>query len=236
MTVLSSIFKNLEESDFEFQTYRDDKERNWDIDPLVLSVSLKDIHSKTGKLLSFDSVEVIDNINEELIAQAEDIRKYYTKKFFWKNLTDSRTLSPFRQRLCFLLESRSLVTKDRDLGIYFKTPWFYEEDMIYEEFKKTLKTTDLPNLNYKSQPVAIRLKFIKTTFGWQLKRKSKHFWFSDENNYLYGLTVEEDNPLVETFEGLINSSDSCTFITRITEDRIDNLNYYKLFKYKLIKE
>jgi len=236
---MSSILSVIKPPDFDlddFVEYSDNKEKKWEYDPLVLAVSLKDFYSKTGTMLSIDSIEVVNNITPDAIAKAEEIRKYYTKKFFWRNITGSKQLSPYRQRLCYLLETRSLVTRDRDIGIYFKIPWFYDEDMIYEDFKKTLVTTNLPKLDYKTQPIAIKLKFLKTSFGWQAKRKLRHFWFSDDSKQLYGFSIQDDNPLLETFESLITVDKDAIFITRVTESNIDNLSYYKLFKYKLIKE
>lgn len=233
---LASILKEIRIEDFDFQTYRDDKEKTWDIDPLILSVSLKDLSDKTGRIFSLENSEVRNNVTPEIVARAETIRKYYTKKFFWKNLSGTGNLSPFRQRLCYLLENRSLITKDRDAGIYFKVPWFYDEDMIYDDFKNTLITKDLPRLDHKVQPIAKRLTFISKSFGWQHKRKARHFWFKDDDKYLHGITILDDNPLLETFESLIQSLESCVFITRISEDRIDDMYYYKLHKFKLIKE
>lgn len=226
---------NLDELDA-FQPYKDDKLRKWDIDPLILAVSLKDLADRTGRVWSLESKEVRDNVNDVIVAKSEVIRKYYTKKFFWKNLSGTRELSPFRQRVCYLLETRTLETKDRDCGIYFKLPWFYDEDMIYDEFKRDLKTTNLPDLNLKSQPVAKRLSYIKSTLGWQAKKRVKYLWFKDDDNYLHGLVIDNDNPLLETFYDIILEKESCTFIAHINQDRIDNLHFYKLFKFKLIKE
>ncbi len=234
-TITKNTFDELLK-DFEFQTYLDDKEKTWDEDPLVLAVSLKDLSSKNDRFYSLSNSEVKEHVSDIHRQEAEIIRKYYTKKFFWTSLTDSRSLSPFRTRLCYLLESRTRTTKDKDEGIYYKLPWFYEEDMVYEDFKKTLITTDLPKIDFKVQPVAKMLTFIKTTTGWQAKRKVDHFWFKDSDNYLHGIVVARDNPLLELFRGILDENPNCTFITRISQDRIDQMYYYKLHNFKLVKE
>jgi hypothetical protein len=236
MTTL--VKKTLDElmQDFDFRTYSDNKEKIWDEDPLVLAVSLKDLADKTCQFQSLNSHQVKENVTEEHRQQAEVIRKYYGKKFFWTSLTNNRSLSPFRTRLCYLLESRTRVTQDKDEGIYYKLPWFYEEDMAYEDFKLQYKTTDLPKLDYKVQPVAKMLSFIKTTTGWQAKRKVEYFWFKDSEDYLHGIAIDCNNPLLELFKGIVTENPNCTFITRITEDRIDQMYYYKLHQFKLLKE
>jgi hypothetical protein len=236
--ILAQILQrqNLDFDFSEVDTYNDNNLKKWDIDPLVLSVSLKDIADRTGNILSLDSVDVRNNVNEEIVERSEIIRKYYSKKFFWKNLSNNRSLSPFRQRVCYLLETRSLETKDKDSGIYFKLPWFYDEDMIYDDFKKNLKTENLPKINYKVEPVAKRLEYITSTIGWQLKRKMHYLWFKDDEQYLHGIIIEYENPLFETFMDLIKSREFCTFITRVVENRIDNMHYYKLHKFKLLEE
>lgn len=234
-TTVSNPFSELLKG-FDFQPYSDDKQKEWTEDPLVLSVALKDLHNKTGNFYSLDSETIKESVTALHREEAERIRKYYTKKFFWTNLTNGRALSPFRSRLCYLLESRTLTTKDKDEGIYYKLPWFYEEDMAYEDLKKSLITKDLPKLDYKVQPVAKRLTFVKTTVGWQVKRKVHRFWFKDSENYLHGICIDESNPLLELFTDLIQRSAEHTFITRISEDRVDQMYYYKLHKFKLVKE
>jgi hypothetical protein len=237
MSFLTTV-KTLQTIDdpFDFQTYRDDKEKTWDVDPLILAVSAKDLADRTGHFYSLEGNEVRNNVNEIIVERSEEIRKYYSKKFFWRNLSTDRPLTPYRQRLCFLLETRSLTTVDRDQGIYFKLPWFYDEDMIYDDFKKTLITQNLPRIDFKVQPVAKRLEYIKTTVAWQHKRKLKRLWFKDEVGYLHGMEISADNPLLETFQDLLTEKTHCTFITRISEDRVDGMYFYKLHNFKLIKE
>jgi hypothetical protein len=218
------------------QVYSDNKEKTWDIDPLFLAVSAKELSEKTGQFYSLESMEVRGNVNEAVVEKSEEIRKYYSKKFFWRNLSTDRPLSPYRQRLCYLLETRSLTTVDRDVGIYFKLPWFYDEDMIYDDFKKTLITQNLPRIDFKVQPVAKRLEYIKSTVAWQHKRKIKRLWFKDDAGYLHGMEISADNPLLETFQDLITEKTHCTFVTRISEDRVDGMYFYKLHNFKLIKE
>ena len=235
MSTLSQIFQRQNLNDLEFQPYQDNKEKSWDEDPLVLACAIKMTLGVTMPT-SMDDPRLKEHITPEVREHAELIRKYYTKKFFWTNLTNGRALSPYRQRLCYLLENRIRETKDRDVGIYYKLPWFYEEDMVHDELKKTLKTTDLPQPDFKVQPIAIRLTYVSSSTARQAKRKVERFWFKDENDYLYGISIPDDNVLLELFKDIILKSKTHIFSTRIAQDRIDNMNYYRLFKFKLIGE
>jgi hypothetical protein len=109
--------------------------------------------------------------------------------------------------------------------------------MIYNEFKKTLKTTrDIPTVNHNMNKVQIALTFLKTTNGWQGKRRSTRYWFKDEADYLYCIDLEMTNPLMNMFDEAIKERSTCSFETLIQTDRIDQLYFYKLNQYKLLKE
>jgi hypothetical protein len=224
---------------FESQTYRDDKEKNWNTDPLVLSCSAKELLQDGKGYLNLEDLAVLENVKSHHYDLAENIRKYYTKKFFWKSLSDGRSLSPFRQRLCYLLENRSLTTVDRDAGIYYKIPWFYDEDMNYDDFKKKYNTTDLPRYrppgHIYPQKQIISLTYLTTTVSRQQKRNLNRFWFTDET-YLYTVEVTNDNLLLNLFKQLVVDQLTVTLETHYTIDRIDQMYFYKLHNFSLAKE
>ena len=179
-------------------TYKE-KEKVFDLDPLVLSVSLKDLMEEmSGAFYSLDDIRVVEHVNPDIREQAEQIRKYYTKRFFWTNLSNNGRISEFRSRLCHLLENRIQKCKDQDVGIYYKLPYFYEEDMIYDDFKKQYNTTDLPaanssNILGKVFKQNLTLKYVKTTSSRQRKRNINRFWFTD-NTYLYCICLLYTSP------------------------------------------
>jgi hypothetical protein len=211
-------------------------------DPLVLSCVVKRLTEENpGTYHSLEDERLLDQITVEDRAQSELVRKYFTKKFFWQNFTDNRNLSSFRNRVCFLLESRIQDCKDQDLGIYFKLPWFYDEDMIYEDFKKAYETTDIPNIVYggiygtKRAREILNLQYLKHTFCYQRKRKIRRLWFTDQK-YLFSIEVEDANPLLETFIDSLTSSTNVKLEAHRNIDRIDKLYFYKIFNFKLVKE
>ena len=208
-------------------------------DPLVLAVSVKDLMDRNpGQFFSLEDTRVTEHINEDIRTKAEQIRKYYGRKYFWNNLTNGTRQSDYRGRVCYLLENRIRTCKDKDAGIYYKLPYFYDEDMIYDEFKKQYNTTDLPrvsNINFTKSKHHLTLKYVKTTSSRQQKRNINRFWFTDDV-YVYGIEVANDNPLLDLFKQVIVEKGTVTFETYYNVDRIDQMYFYKLFNFALAKE
>jgi hypothetical protein len=211
----------------------------FDSDPLVCSVSAKDLADKnpSDHYGLQDDSRVKDNITPNIEARAEEIRKYYTKKFFWDALKNGSPLSPIRTRMVQLLENRITDCNDNDVGIYYKLPYFYEEDLTYEEFSKLYNTEKLSPLgNKRSNKFAKRLQFVKSTKGIQKNKKSEYFWFTDDNRDLYNITIELSNPLLSLFEQIIDNNPTLLFQTYLKEERLDKLHFYKLYSFTLLKD
>jgi hypothetical protein len=220
--------------DFELSATYDEKPETYKFDLLEAAVVLYD-HAPA--FLSIEESRVLDAIDQSVKDRAEAIRKFYTKQWFWTSLSSNRSMSAFRQRAHYLLESRTREVLKKDIGIYVKLPWFYEEDMIYNDFKKTLKTTkDIPTVNHGRNKVEVAIKFLRTSNGWQGKRRTTKYWFKDDSDYLYCIDLEMTNPLMSMFDEAVKERGTCKFETVIQTDRIDQLYFYKLHQYKLLKE
>lgn len=239
MNILSQIQARenpVDDLDIFSSTYKE-KETEFKEDPLVLAVSLKELWSRTGEYISMEDLRVLENITDDIRERAEAVRKYFTKKFFWQNLKNSNHLSDYRRRVCYLLENHVRTCKDQDIGIYFKLPWFYEEDIVYEDLKKQYSTTDLPRIVYgnKAPKDTLKLTYLKTSFSYQRKRKVERFWFTN-GKYLYSMEIESTNPLIYMLKDKLESASEHTLNTFITQDRIDQMHYYKLFQFTFAKE
>lgn len=223
---------NLE--DIFITTYQDNKSRTFDLDPLVLSVAAKDLVADNCNLPYMDlgDPRVQAHVNDSHIVLAEEIRTYYSKKYFWNNLKDNR-LSDFRQRASYLLSNRCRECKDTDIGIYYKLPFFFEEDRCYDDFKRKYSTIDIPEA---AKNIAhLDLKYLKTTQSRQRRRRVKRVWFTDQT-YLYVVEATVDNPLLPLFTQMANDNLTLSLDARYTRDRIDRMQFYKLFNFTLAKE
>jgi hypothetical protein len=219
------------------QTYIE-KDVEFKEDPLVLSVAAKDLLAQhPGSYFSLEDLRVYEHVNDNHKEEAECIRKYYGRKFIWKQLESNRSISDFRSRVCYLLENRIRTCKDRDSGIYYKLPYFYQEDMIYDEFKKQYNTTDVPKVIYggsTSRKQQLTLTYLKSTTSRQQKRNLLRFWFTD-SKYLYSIEIVHDNPLLEMFKQLVIEKMTITLDTYYNVDRIDQMYFYKLYNFSLVK-
>lgn len=217
-------------------TYKE-KETEFKVDPLVLACSLKELVEKDQGYFQLDDPRVSENITDATREHAEVVRKYYTKKFFWTAFTDSRGLSDYRRRLINLLENRIRTCKDQDCGIYYKLPWFYEEDMIYDEFKLKYETKDLPRPTFsnvmKKELDVLELEYLKSTYSTQRKRKIERFWFTDQK-YLFCIEVDRENILIDMFRAMLTKN--VKLESRTSIDRIDQMYFYKLFKFNFVKD
>lgn len=217
------------------QTYQE-KEIGFKEDPLVLSVSAKDLLAQNpGTYFSLEDLRVYEHVNDNHKEEAERIRKYYSRKFIWKQLESNRNISDFRSRVCYLLENRIRTCKDRDSGIYYKLPYFFQEDMIYDEFKKQYNTTDVPRIGIIKTRPQLTLTYLKTSVSRQKKRNVNRFWFTD-NTYLYSIEITSDNPLLELFKQLVIERMTITLDTYYNVDRIDQMYFYKLYNFTLTKD
>ncbi len=232
--------QNLIFNDFDigaFNKVMQERVTEFNEDPLVLACVLK-AYTENGKgYLSLEDKTLVGLITDADRELAEKIREYFTKKFFWRALSDAQQLSHYRLRLINLLENRIKKCKDQDCGIYYKLPYFYEEDVVYEEFKNNLLTKEISSLGSSRHNTLLkRLEFLTTTLSAQRKRKIIRYWFKDDNKFLYGLELTSDNPLFMIFDDYLKEHSTVVFETKLTEDRIDQMHYYKLYNYKFVKE
>lgn len=238
MNILTQINQRANSFDDIFDIKYQEKETKFDQDPLALSVALKElVEQNIGEYYSLNDDRVLAHVSDQHRERAEEIRKYFAKKFFWNNLSGNRSLSDFRQRVCYLLENRISVCKEKDCGIYYKLPYFYEEDMVYEEFKRQYQTVDVPRINHgiTRTKSTIQLRYLKSTASRQSKRNVVRFWFTDET-YLYCVDIVKDNPLLELFKQLVLDRLTVSLETYYNVDRLDQLEFYRLYNFSLAKE
>jgi hypothetical protein len=231
------MFPTVSVDDLFNNEYRE-KSVTFEQDPLVLACVVKRLlEINPGTYLSLDSQFVTGDVTDSDVALAEDIRKYYTKKWFWQSLKDGRGLSDFRRQVCYLLENRIKECKDRDTGIYYKLPWFYDEDMIYDTFKQQYNTTELPTVAYGMKPAKTKfeLTYLKSTVSRQQKRKLERFWFTN-GTYLYTIMITQDNPLLEMFRNMIEQGKTVQIESYYKVDRLDQMYFYSLFQFNFLKE
>jgi hypothetical protein len=229
--ILAQIQARKDEFDFEALSVFKERSTDFKEDPLVLACAAKKLSDEGKPFAGLQDPETLDSITDDLRVYAETVRDYYTKKYFWKAMSGGN-LSDYRRRLINLLENRIKSCSDKDCGIYFKLPYFFEEDMIYDTFTKKYNTTDVPSVRYgiNASKEDLSLTFLKSTVSRQQKRKIERFWFTDQT-YLFCVAIDQSNPLMEMFRKFLEESETVHLQAFRTADRIDNMHFYNLYKF-----
>lgn len=228
-----------------FTTKRQDPTTvTFDEDPLVLACCLKRFQ---GGFSNINSDELRSLIIDQDRIDAKTIRKYYTKKFFWQRMKSNELLSPFRETAAMLLAQDNRTVDSSVIGIFVRLPWFYEEDQLYDKFKKTVTPIANKSTNQRlrfgkewrystsNDYTTVHLHPAGTSLRWNAKKLFENFWFTDQDSYLYNISIDSVNPLLKIFKEEIKL-DTVQFSTRLIQRNIDDLSFYRMSDYKIIKE
>lgn len=200
----------------------------YEVDPLVCSVAFH----RTNKSYGLSSSK--EGVLPEDYETAKKIRDYYSKKYFWNSLKETRPQSEYRvnaMRLLAITENWDLT--DRDAGLFVKLPAFYAEDIVYDGFKETLKTTRGDTETVGKEVNELPLTYLGKTFRWQ-KVKRESFWFKDSQDRLYGYTTTHGHPFNALFEDIVQTPQR--FKGRIGVDRVSDLWYNDIKTFTIVKD
>lgn len=199
-------------------------------DPLALACCLKRINKPFYPL---HGSEILTELTAKDFEQAEIIRHYYSKKFFWNKLKSTKEITPFRQKTMLLLSKQISEPVPVDcVGLFVRLPWFYAEDTLYDHFKKIAK---LPGDSVNFEHTRVELKLAGITLRWNAKRLFENFWFTDQDNVLYNVHLLQENPLLAIFKDAIQEQ-NLKFLTKLENKNIEDLEFYRMYDYKIIKE
>ena len=224
MTVLS--LPALKSSDAVDSLFEEEK-TNFDVDPLACSVAFL---RKTGK---YGIEQNSSDIQEEDRVYANKIRAYYTKTWLWNNLKSDRPQSEFRNnalRLLTITENWQLTS--RETGLFVKLPAFYEEDIVYDKYRKQFDTSRDAVVKNDGIVFTKKLEFLNKTFRWQ-KIERDTFWFKDDTNNLYGFTSRK-HPFNDLFEEQVQTPRTFEFLCNCTH--VNGMWYNTFYSFKILKE
>jgi hypothetical protein len=224
---LSQIFQSIPVGTVE---WNDDHTTDYSVDPLACAVAMYRNSTSYGLLRAANA------ITDEDQAQANAIRNYYSKKYFWDSLKAQRPQSEYRQNAVRLLSiTKDWKLTDRDAGLFVKLPWFYAEDQIYDEFRSTLKVNRDSYVGPNAfDSVSKKLTYLKKTIRWQGSKRAVSFWFKDDDSKLSAVTVYADNPFNDIFEEQIQVPRVFEFTPKV--DRLVDMWYNTIKSFKIIKE
>lgn len=210
-----------------------------DVDILARACAIN--RTKRKNTLSFPSL--VDSTRDEEITdddliQAQNIRNYYSKKLIYWNLSGNK-ISSFRSALAAVLTSDPKITEEQHIGIIYKLPSFYLYDIEVDIMFDNIFTD----------------RMLKSHAGFQLKelvpvkkliKKTKH---ANQLNYFFEIkdkkqaavitlnTNYNDKSLVSIWDKLFDNEKNIHIkgIFNISKRTTENFSYYAVNNWEIIK-
>jgi hypothetical protein len=225
---ISQILQNVRPSNSFWDDIIDERKTKFEKDPLACSVGYHRVNKEYGIFHTFD------NLIEQDFIEANVIREYYSKKYFWRGLKSNRPLSEFRSNLLKLIAiNENWELTDKETGLFVKLPAFYKEDRFYDFLIKNFKTDKKFYEGTVGLDKTDTLEFLGKTFRWQGKRLST-YWFKNKDNRLYGYTTDHKHPFNVFFEEKIINPQTFNFACGV--DNISDMWYNSIKSFSILKE
>lgn len=234
LTSLATVFDNIgivEPYNLETET---EHLVHFKIDPLVLSCC-RYRHSDPSNenydpVLSFTSLNdpsrITDKVNETDYELANKIRRYYQGKLAFAKLR-GKEFTKFRKDLSTLVNLKwdeTAKISESYFGMLYKLPYFYHHDLIlasevfdneYQEINKRQESWE-----------EVTLTYIRSLDERQKRNPSIKYWFKDQHENRYSVSIEKTNSLIPTWEHFITKP--VTIKGAYIERAYDTLHFYQV--------
>ena len=166
-------------------------------DPVALTCTAHRIWKRGGsRWTDFDLVKP----DEEDRVRAQELRRYYGNAMTFDALRGAGANTSFRQKLYAIASNCHTYTKE-DVGLLYRLPYLYEEDLCLDDLKERYRTYD----NYhRPFEVEMSLTLDRTMLHSRRSGEHYHYWLHSQHQcYLYNVVVRHDNPLRSVIESLV---------------------------------
>ena len=179
------------------------------------------------------SISEDENIISPLITDddrqlAKTIRDHYSKKLTWIILQEE-SISEYRSKLKKLLLVTDNLYTDKQCGIAYKLPYFYEYDMALVDIFGGEANSLIGEFSTESQQK--QLTFITKLNASQRKKKTYEYWFSDDTGNRVVIELDTFNPLLPLWEAHIQST-PITVTAKFNPVYKDKFKYYSAASWK----
>lgn len=170
-------------------------------DPVVLACAAYRMYQENPRHRWLDFEQVV--VWQEDREQAEHLKAYYRNQFVettFKMLksVNNRSLSSFRRKL-YLLATNDLPITDKEIGLLYRLPYFYAEDLALDDIMNT--TTSVEHVPAHKQ--TLNLTLMKKVLRSRSAGEINQYWFRDaSNSHAYMLPIKTDNILGNFFESI----------------------------------
>jgi len=197
-------------------------------DPVVLACASYRMYQENPRhrWMDFEQVVVWQGDREE----AERLKAYYQEKFKQSTFdrlknTNSTGLSEFRRKL-FMLVNNDLQITDREIGMLYRLPYFYAEDLGLDFIMNSTKSAPQ---HVPMQKQVLKLTLLKKILRSRNGGEFNQYWFAEQSSdYVYMLPVKTDNILANFFDGMTSKplKIESTVICKNLQGRNDHRYFY----------
>ena len=205
------------------------------IDPLVLSCCQyrhsdpsTENYNPTAAYASISSNPsyLYDKVNQDDYDLAEKIRNYYRGKLTFAKLRGSQ-MSKFRKDLTEFVNIKYTETtkiSEKFFGMLYKLPYFYHHDLmlVNEVFE-----TEYQEINKRQESwEEVTVTYIRSLDERQKRNPSIKYWFKDQHENRYSVSIEKTNSLIPSWEHFITNP--VTIKGAYVERAYDTLHFYQV--------
>ena len=166
-------------------------------DPLALSCASYRIY-KNEPTRRFTNIDVVKATQEDR-NQAQAIRSHYSNVYTMKVLK-GRALTEYQQKTAEFLSGLYHLTTE-ELGLLYKLPYFYEEDLALE-----LITTKTVSAEFTLPHLSELAEYTLTPLVEILKSRKSNEWtefvYQDQNNHAVMIIVRAGDNMAHMLRGL----------------------------------
>jgi hypothetical protein len=137
------------------------------------------------------------------IEQAQALRKYYRERLVISALKNTNgNSSEFRRKLGALVTDQLEITKE-ELGLLYRLPYFYAEDLDLDYVVENTTGTKILPLPQDSEPMVLPFRPLKKILRSRRSAETYQYWWTtQEKGVPFMSAVKTDNPLLSIIDAL----------------------------------
>lgn len=220
-------------------TYREPTPQIYRLNHDVLAISVCAYRLSTNNPpVSFANNDfVMSQLSDEDNRVADNIRKYYAKKYMWTTLKGG-AVSEFQQSvLDFISNDNRQEYTEKQEGLIHKLPEFYFNDIVVDEIFKNADVSAIDD----PVPKFLRAKYTKTLKPINVihqktrQVKENNYWLKDEENRLCLMSISQPNSLEHLWLDFFNNHATIRINAHYLAHQNRNGHFYKIVDWKLEK-
>ena len=192
-------------------------------DPVALTCASYRAFLESGvRWAELSDVTVTDQDRE----RAAHIRKYYSDRILLAAVAAKGEMSEFRRKLYGLLIGQTGLKK-RDIGLLYRLPYFYAEDIAMDQVMEQTESATGPN----PRPVVGNFQVIRRIQVSRRSGESVQLWLQKDSSKIpYMIASKLDNPFLTLVENVLERPIVLQAIAHLKHHRgyYRNRLYYQL--------